>query len=69
MYDDNQSIKAFERMHARERLAEVERHVGEQDDAQLLVSHLAGERAAQRLMSVFAIAVVAVLLGLALYTM
>jgi len=51
MYDDNQSIKAFERMHARERLAEEERHVGEQDDAQLLVSHLAGERAAQRLMS------------------
>lgn len=65
MYEDRQSIKVFERIHARDRLAEEARHIHEADDARLLGPHLAGERIAQYLMIVVALAVVTALLGLA----
>lgn len=67
MYEDNQSIKAFERRRARERLAEEARHLGDDDEAETLGPHLAGEREAQRVMLVAALLAVAGLLGWALY--
>jgi hypothetical protein len=67
MYTDDQSIKQFERMHARDRLAEEARHIGENDDAALLGGHLAGEREAQRLMRPIAMAAVAMLTVLLFY--
>ena len=67
MYQDDQSIKLFEQMHARDRLAEEARHLGEEDDAQMLGSHLAGEREAQRVMSIVSIVAIAVFLGLLLF--
>lgn len=62
MYSDDQSIKAFERIHARDLLAEQARHI-EDEDARELDGHLAGEREAQRLMVIVGFAVVATLLG------
>lgn len=69
MYDDKQSIKTFELVHARDRLAEEARHLGEVDEARLLGGHLAGEREAQRLMTVVALAAVAALAAVLLYAM
>jgi hypothetical protein len=66
MYNDTQSAKLFDRMHARDRLAEEARHVGEVNNAQLYGAHIAGERKAQRLMSVFAIGAVGLVAVLAL---
>jgi hypothetical protein len=61
MYNDDQSIKQFQLAHARDRLAEEARHVADNDDARLLGPHFSAEREGQRLMSVLALAAVALL--------
>lgn len=69
MYQDTQSVTAFERMLARERLAAEAREIGESGDARQLGPHLATEREAQRLMVLAAITAVAALVVLAARTM
>lgn len=63
MRDEQLSIRMFERAHARDRLAEDARALGEDHEARLLGAHLAAEREAQRVMAVLAVAAVAALLG------
>lgn len=69
MYNDDQSIKQFERMHARDRMIEEARHVADNNDMNLFGGHLAGEQSAQLFMSAVAIAAVAALVGFFLLAM
>jgi hypothetical protein len=39
MYDDTQSIRVFERQHARDQLAELARHGSRKADLDLLAAH------------------------------
>lgn len=69
MYTDDQSLQAFSRMHARERLIEQARHVGDPtDEPSLFWSHAAAERSAGVLIIALGIGIIiacaALLLGL-----
>ncbi len=61
MYTDTQSIRNFDHHHARDRLVEAARRIGDENEAEALGAHFAGEREAQRLMFVAAIAAVGLL--------
>lgn len=69
MYNDDQSIKQFERIHARDRLIAEARHVADKNDLDLFGGHLRGEQSAQRIMSLLALATGAALAGFLLLAM
>ncbi len=58
MYNDQQSLKVFQAMHARDVMVEEAHHIADRDKASLVGSHLFAEREGQRLMSVLALAAV-----------
>lgn len=61
MYEDNESIKVFERQHARDRLAELAHDLSDQPDTDLMSAHCASEQAEGRLFATVALAALAVL--------
>lgn len=66
MYQDNESIKIFERQHARDRLAELA-HDSSHTDTDLMSAHCASEQIEERLFATIALAaLVALLDGMAL---
>jgi hypothetical protein len=44
MYEDNESIKVFERQHARDRMAQLARNPAEDADLDLMTVHAAGSQ-------------------------
>lgn len=63
MYSDKDSIRQFEQAHIRDRLAEDARHVAEDGEPTVVGGHFAGEREAQRLITLIALAAVALFLA------
>jgi hypothetical protein len=67
MYQDNESIKQFERQHARDKLAELAHDLADGADTDLVTGHLAAERRGDKLSVARAIVRAAAVIGLLLY--
>lgn len=61
MYEDNESIKVFERQHARDRLAELAHDLSDQPGTDFVSAHFASKQAEGRLFGTIALAALAVL--------
>jgi hypothetical protein len=66
MYQDQQSIKVFERQHARDRLAGLAHDLADAPDTDIMTAHTGIEALEWRPINVLAIIVVAVLVGIVL---
>ena len=66
MYEDRESIKVFERLHVRDRLAQLARHAGDVDDPDVFATHARAEARDGMLSIVLSIAAVATLIGAAI---
>jgi hypothetical protein len=64
MYQDNESIRQFEKQHARDTLRELARKLPDQPDTDLMTAHLAMERTKDRLSVRISLIAVAALTGL-----
>ena len=65
MYDDRDSIKAFERLHARDHLAQLAHHIGESAPDGLFGAHARSEARDGMLGIALSLAVVGALVGAA----
>jgi hypothetical protein len=71
MYQDQESIRAFERIHARDHLAELARHVGDDrsDDTDVFAGHARAERCNGIASTVLAIASAVTLVSVAVWVL
>ena len=67
MYKDDESIRQFERQHARDRLAELARELPGDPDTDLVSVHSAAERKDASLSAAFIVFAIAALIGLTLF--
>jgi len=69
MYQDQESIKVFEKVHARDSMRELARHVGESssDSLDVFGAHARTENQEGQIGTWFSIAIVAILIGTAAF--
>lgn len=67
MYSDGESVKQFERQHARDRLAELARTLPDDPDTDLVSAHSAAERKDASLSAAVIVFAIAALIGLTFF--